>query len=82
MARDAQDPEVAHTAAPLGAFLRRGAQARFPANALRHSPRQRVTERALLRTVGKQGNAHPMIMPWPGRSYTFRPGPVDCIAAD
>jgi hypothetical protein len=72
VARDAQDPQVAHAVAPLGAFLRSAAQAWFPADALRHSPRQRVTERALFRTVNEQGNAHPMIMPWPGQFHTCR----------
>ena len=59
----AQDPQVAHAQALGGAFLRWGAEARFPSHSLRLSRGQRMPERAALRTVSKEGNRHLMIMP-------------------
>ena len=63
VAGPAQDPEMTHAEAAAGALLRRGAEARFPSDELRRAQGQGVPERAALRTVGEQGNGHPMIMP-------------------
>jgi hypothetical protein len=63
VAGTAPDPQVAHPEATIGGLACWGAQARRPADALRHPRRQRMPERASLGMIGEQGNGHPIIMP-------------------
>jgi hypothetical protein len=58
----ARHPQMPHTPAPLTFVLRRGAQARLPAD-LRHPGPQPVAERAAMRLVIEHRYRHPMVMP-------------------
>jgi hypothetical protein len=63
MARVARDPEMPHAPAALRGLASRRANARHPADPLRHPRRYRVAEGAAFGTMLEQRYWHKMIMP-------------------